>query len=182
MAALQGKQSDAFEYEKKKKGISQTLNSHMDALVMWIFLCSQFKKQLMRNMFYVHKFWQEKNEEKRYNLQEWGITQVLESTQDAELSVIHFDLITPLISWIYIVPQTLVIILISFKSCSPPASSFLILKNRKAAAAAAAAKSLQSCPTLCDPIDSSLPGSAVPGILQARTLEWVAIAFSNSWR
>ena len=49
-------------------------------------------------------------------------------------------------------------------------------------AAAAAAKSLQSCPTLCDPIDSSPPGSPVPGILQARTLEWVAIAFSNAWK
>ena len=49
-----------------------------------------------------------------------------------------------------------------------------------AAAAAAAAKSLQSCPTLCDPIDSSPPGSPVPGILQARTLEWVAISFSNA--
>ena len=48
------------------------------------------------------------------------------------------------------------------------------------AAAAAAAKSLQSCPTLCDPIDSSPPGSAVPGILQARMLEWVAISFSNA--
>ena len=47
-------------------------------------------------------------------------------------------------------------------------------------AAAAAAKSLQSCPTLCDPIDGSSPGSPVPGILQARTLEWVAIAFSIS--
>ena len=47
-------------------------------------------------------------------------------------------------------------------------------------AAAAAAKSLQSCPTLCDPIDSSPPGSLVPGILQARTLEWVAISFSNA--
>ena len=46
--------------------------------------------------------------------------------------------------------------------------------------AAAAAKSLQSCPTLCDPIDGSPPGSAVPGILQARTLEWVAISFSNA--
>ena len=45
---------------------------------------------------------------------------------------------------------------------------------------AAAAKSLQSCPTLCDPIDGSLPGSPVPGILQARTLEWVAISFSNA--
>ena len=46
--------------------------------------------------------------------------------------------------------------------------------------AAAAAKLLQSCPTLCDPIDSSPPGSPVPGILQARTLEWVAISFSNA--
>ena len=45
-----------------------------------------------------------------------------------------------------------------------------------------AAKSLQSCPTLCDPIDSSPPGSAVPGILQARTLEGVAISFSNAWK
>ena len=44
--------------------------------------------------------------------------------------------------------------------------------------AAAAAKSLQSCPTLCDPIDGSLPGSPMPGILQARTLEWVAISSS----
>ena len=44
----------------------------------------------------------------------------------------------------------------------------------------AAAKSRQSCPTLCDPIDGSPPGSAVPGILQARTLEWVAISFSNA--
>ena len=45
---------------------------------------------------------------------------------------------------------------------------------------AAAAKSLQSCPTLCDPIDGSPPGSPVPGILQARTLEWVAISFSSA--
>ena len=48
--------------------------------------------------------------------------------------------------------------------------------------AAAAAKSLQSCPTLCDPTDGSPPGSPVPGILQARTLEWVAISFSNAWK
>ena len=48
--------------------------------------------------------------------------------------------------------------------------------------AAAAAKSLQSCLTLCDPIDGSPPGSPVPGILQARTLEWVAISFSNAWK
>ena len=49
-------------------------------------------------------------------------------------------------------------------------------------AAAAATKSLQSCPTPCDPIDSSPPGSPVPGILQARTLEWVAISFSSAWK
>ena len=49
-------------------------------------------------------------------------------------------------------------------------------------AAATAAKSLQSCPTLCDPTDGSPPGSPVPGILQARTLEWVAISFSNAWK
>ena len=48
--------------------------------------------------------------------------------------------------------------------------------------AAAAAKSLQSCPTLCNPIDSSPPGFPVPGILQARTLEWVAISFSSAWK
>ena len=48
--------------------------------------------------------------------------------------------------------------------------------------AAAAAKSLQSCPTLCDPRDGSPPGSPVPGILQARTLKWVAISFSNAWK
>ena len=46
----------------------------------------------------------------------------------------------------------------------------------------AAAKSLQSCPTLCDPIDGSPPGSTVPGILQARTLEWIAISFSDAWK
>ena len=56
------------------------------------------------------------------------------------------------------------------KSCLPA----------RQAAAAAAAKSLQSCPTLCDPIDGSPPGFPVPGILQARTLEWVAIYFSSS--
>ena len=64
------------------------------------------------------------------------------------------------------------------KSLEPASLSPLIHR----AAAAAAAKSLQSCPTLCDPIDGSPPGSAVPGILQAKTLEWVAISFSNAWK
>ena len=54
------------------------------------------------------------------------------------------------------------------------------LHGATTAAAAAAAKSRQSCPTLCDPIDRSPPGSSVPGLLQTRTLEWVAISFSNA--
>ena len=57
---------------------------------------------------------------------------------------------------------------------------FLLALSENMVAAAAAAASLQSCPTLCDPIDGSPPGSPVPGILQARTLEWVAISFSNA--
>ena len=60
--------------------------------------------------------------------------------------------------------------------CKTLQDAYYILR----ASAAAAAKSLQSCLTLCDPIDGSPPGSLVPGILQARTLEWVAISFSNS--
>ena len=60
--------------------------------------------------------------------------------------------------------------------------SYHVLLNQCITAAAAAAKSLQSCLTLWDPIDGSPPGSSVPGILQARTLEWVAISFSNAWK
>ena len=61
-------------------------------------------------------------------------------------------------------------------------SSVFLKKEYIIYAAAVAAKSLQSCPTLCDPIDGSPPGSPIPGILQARTLEWVAISFSNAWK
>ena len=63
------------------------------------------------------------------------------------------------------------------------ALSFMLIQFKivlKMYAAAAVAKSLQSCPTLCDPIDGSPPGSPTPGILRARTLEWVAISFSNA--
>ena len=63
-----------------------------------------------------------------------------------------------------------------------PHFSFLNIFNWLFFGYAAAAKSLQSCPTLCDPIDGSPPGSPVSGILQARTLEWVAISFSNAWK
>ena len=68
------------------------------------------------------------------------------------------------------------------RNSSDCACSCLKDDKRSFYSAAAAAKSLQSCLTLCDPIDGSPPGSPVPGILQARTLEWVAISFSNSWK
>ena len=62
-------------------------------------------------------------------------------------------------------------------ACASSSPAFLMMYS-----AAAAAKSLQSCPTLCDPIDGSPSGSAVSGILQARTLEWVSTSFSNAWK
>ena len=62
-------------------------------------------------------------------------------------------------------------------TCAPVADSYQCMAKTTAAAAA---KSLQSCPTLCDPTDGSPSGSPLPGILQARTLEWVAISFSNA--
>ena len=68
----------------------------------------------------------------------------------------------------------------TLKSLLQHHSSKASILQCSARSAAAAAKSLQSCPTLCDPIDGSPPGSPVPGILQARTLEWVAISFSNA--
>ena len=74
---------------------------------------------------------------------------------------------------------------LSAKFCYEPPTTLKnkiksVLPGKRKGSAAAAAKSLQSCPTLCDPIDISPPGSPAPGILQARTLEWVAIAFSNA--
>ena len=84
-----------------------------------------------------------------------------------------------LISW-------LLLLLFSGSVVSDPLWPYCLQHSRfpylSLSPAAAAAKSLQSCPTLCDPIDCSPPGSPVPGILQARTLEWVAISFSNAWK
>ena len=72
-------------------------------------------------------------------------------------------------------------VLISYRE-KPPVLHRWSITSQWGFPAAAAAASLQPCPTLCDPIDASLQGSAVPGILQARTLEWVAISFSNAWK
>ena len=81
--------------------------------------------------------------------------------------------------------QRLVFILLSIY-CVPStthiSTTHITLPRALEVAAATAAKPLQSCPTLFDPIDGSPPGSPVPGILQARTLEWVAISFSNVWK
>ena len=68
----------------------------------------------------------------------------------------------------------------SLKNLLLPPTPYSLIQSMTSASTAAAAKSLQSCLTLCDPIDSSPPGSPVPGILQTRTLEWVAISFSKS--
>ena len=68
---------------------------------------------------------------------------------------------------------------------TPPALEGKVLTTRppgKSLSLPSTTNSLQSCPTLCDPIDRSPPGSSIPGILQARTLEWVAISFSNAWK
>ena len=70
----------------------------------------------------------------------------------------------------------------SDSDCNNEIPRHLLLGRKAMTNLAAAAESLQSCLTLCDPIDSSPPGSPVPGILQARTLEWVAISFSNAWK
>ena len=64
--------------------------------------------------------------------------------------------------------------------CTISSITFMTKLISNKAAAAAAAKLLQSCPTLCNPIEGSPPGSPIPGILQARTLEWVAISFSSA--
>ena len=64
----------------------------------------------------------------------------------------------------------------------PRETTDILKKSKFFETAAAAAKSLQSCPTLCDPIDGSPPGSAIPGISQARTLKLVAISFSSEWK
>jgi len=65
---------------------------------------------------------------------------------------------------------------------APPAFRYFLQVSIYKYMYTATAESLQSCPTLCDPIDGSPPGSPIPGILQARTLEWVAISFSNAWK
>ena len=77
-------------------------------------------------------------------------------------------------------PHTKSVHSLRYHNSAPPPCGRWRADGRERAAAAAAAKSLRSCPTLCDPIDGSPPGSPVPGILQARILEWVAISFSNA--
>ena len=81
------------------------------------------------------------------------------------------------LNWVYYYDHHFPIVIVTIYSLTDSAQIFLFLH---VLTAAAAAKSLQSCPTLCDPIDDSPPGSPIPGILQARTLEWVAVSFSSA--
>ena len=83
-----------------------------------------------------------------------------------------YSLWTTTVSFTFVSPERISV---------PIRGRFALLPTNRSPAAAAA-KSLKSCPTLCDPIDGSPPGSPVPGILQARTPEWVAISFSNAWK
>ena len=92
------------------------------------------------------------------------------------IAALRFDGIWSLWSFLYATESCLYRVARSLEATLELPSFF------RSSAAAAAAKSLQSCPTLWDPIDGSPPGSPVPGILQARTLEWVAISFSNAWK
>ena len=90
------------------------------------------------------------------------------------LSVLVFDFIAPVTS------QMAVSSLITFSLCPSRTLTWRDLVGDECYAMLCYAKSLQSCPTLCDPIDGSPPGSSIPGILQARTLEWVSISSSNA--
>ena len=92
-----------------------------------------------------------------------------------KIKIIHLTIYIYIYIYIYIcnIAHNQVFLMIEFFAVRACQSSY---------AAAAAAKSLQSCPTLCNPIDGSPPGSPVPGILEARTLEWVDISFSNAFK
>ena len=108
----------------------------------------------------------------------------LKSTSVNNSSVCHTQALTlPQSSLPWTKPKWHLISLIS-QNYTPKTVNYLTRKGTwiRAAAVAAAAKSLQSCKTLCDSIDGSLPGSLVPGILQARTPERAAISFSNAWK
>ena len=92
----------------------------------------------------------------------------------------HFEMLTSLVAQMVKRLSTMLETWVRALGWEDPLEKEMAIHSSTAAAAAAAAKLLRSCPTLCDPIDSSPPGSPVPGILQARTLEWVAISFSNA--
>ena len=95
----------------------------------------------------------------------WILTSFFWDSWNCQQETLHLDFLMP--NYRYIKTPSVVTVTLSVNN------------NRNIICAA---KSLQSCPTLCDPIDGSPPGSPVPGILQARTLEWVAISFSNAWK
>ena len=128
----------------------------------------------MHNIYahYFHSILQDKCN--YFHFPKWKLNVIQFNSLHSQLARGKFEIWT----WVYLDPKSM--------SCicwfhSPKTLSSLPFKFTSTAAAAAA-KSLQSCPTLCNPIDGSPLGSPVPGILQARILEWVAISFSNAWK
>ena len=93
-------------------------------------------------------------------------------------SLEHGGILPPSVLCLYFYWNKIGSLLVSKAPQTSPFGSIFVFP----AAVAAAGKSLQSCPTLCDPVDGSPPGSPIPGILQARILEWVAISSSNAWK
>ena len=88
----------------------------------------------------------------------------------------------PLGFFVHGILQAIILEWVAMWSCRGSSQPRIEPASSESPALAATAKSLQSCPTLCDPIDGSRRASPIPGILQARTLEWVAISFSNAWK
>ena len=130
------------------------------------FYFDQFEKKLIEENCYKHIFLEEENSLKYRKEEIW--TSVLQYISSSKSMILDGFVNFRLDNYYNF---TWVLFKLFFNATTAAAA---------VAAAAAAAKSLQSCPTLCDPMDGSPPGSPVPGILQARTLEWVAISFSTA--
>ena len=112
----------------------------------------------------------------------WLFTTPWTTARQASLSITNSRSLSTLMCIELVMPSNHLVLCRSLRLLPSIFPSIRVFSNESSHQVAAAAKSLKSCPTLCDPIDGSPPGSPIPGILQARTLEWVAISFSNAWK
>ena len=142
-------------------------SSYCDVLMSLVFFCSERRElslclqtwDLVSHLLLWHPWWQEISAASKNWCREMHCSLVTKDTTVEHIFGTHLQFPKPLGGSVRVV---------------------FVSKENSTKPLAAAAKSLQSCPTLCDPIDGSQPGSPVPGILQARTLEWAAISFSNA--